>query len=378
MRVLLVSANFRPHVGGIERFVEVLATELTRRGHEVTVLCCRDGNAPRRETADSVSIVRVPSSYALQRRLKVPYPVPSPVHLLARIRELMPGADVVHVQDAIYATSLPALLAARQRHIPSVLTQHVALVPQSGFALDALQRAAVATIGRCSRLATLVATLNPALAAWTEATWGLRNVRVLPVGVAPLLRPTADERSEIRRSFRLPVGRFLALFAGRNVPKKGLDVFVHADHPAYDLIAVTDLSPQHGNAMIFPFMDAARFRELLVSVDAFVLPSVGEGFPISIQEALVAGLPVITTSQPGYEHHLTSDDVLFVERTPEAVRKALLRLVEEPGLRERLSKRAAAVGTRHFGLEPFVTAYEELYEEAFAMRRSMTYGTGRD
>ena len=116
-------------------------------------------------------------------------------------------------------------------------------------------------------------------------------------------------------------------------------------------------------------MEAARFRELLVSVDAFVLPSVGEGFPISVQEALVAGLPVVTTLQPGYEHYVTSDDVLFVERTPDAVRAALLRLVEEPGLREQLSKRASEVGTRQFGLEPFVTAYEELYEEALASRR---------
>ena len=113
-------------------------------------------------------------------------------------------------------------------------------------------------------------------------------------------------------------------------------------------------------------MDPARFHQLLACVDAFVLPSVGEGFPISLQEALTAGLPVVTTSQPGYERYLTSDDVLIVERTPDAVRAALLRLVEEPQLRERLCKRARAVGERHFGLERFVTAYEDLYGEALA------------
>ena len=369
MRILLVSANFRPHVGGIERFTEVLAVELAQRGHEVTVLCCRSGDAPgREEAADALSIVRLPSSYALERSFNVPYPIPSPVHLVARLRELVPHMDVVHVQDAIYATSLPALLAARRRRVPSILTQHVPFVPQGSRGLDTIQRAAVATIGRCARLATIVASLNPAVAAWSEKTWGLRGVRTLPVGVAVPAQPSADGRSDIRRSFGLPAERFLALFAGRDVPKKGLKVFLQASDPAYDLVAVTDSPARNGKATMLPFMEPTRFHQLLGCVDAFVLPSVAEGFPISLQEALVAGLPVVTTAQPGYEHYLTSGDVLFVERTPEAIRAALLRLVEEPELCGQLSQRAKEVGARHFGLEHFVTAYEELYKEALACR----------
>ena len=368
MRVLLVSANFRPHVGGIERFTEVLAEELAQRGHRVAVLCCRYRKAPLRQAAGGVSIVRLPSSYALERRLNVPYPVPSPVHLVAGLRELVRGVDVVHVQDALYATSLPALLAARRFRVRSVLTQHVAFVPQGVRWLDAVEEAALATIGRCARLATVVSSLNPALAEWVEARWEVRDVRVLPVGVAAQPQPSSDVRAELRRSFGLPVEQFLALFVGRDVPKKGLGVFVRADHAAYRLVAVTDRRPRDGGAIVLPFMDPARFRQLLACVDAFVLPSEGEGFPISMQEALAAGLPVVTTSQPGYEHYLTSDDVLFVERTPQAVRAALLRLLEDPDLRGRLSERAKAVGARHFGLERFVSAYEELYQEALAWR----------
>src|SRR5437667_10062176 len=105
MRVLLVSANFRPHVGGIERFTETLAGGLAKRGHEVDVLCCRSGEAPLREETDGFTIHRIPSAYALERRLNVPWPVPDPLRLRRALRERVARADVLHVQDAIYPTS---------------------------------------------------------------------------------------------------------------------------------------------------------------------------------------------------------------------------------------------------------------------------------
>ena len=184
MRAVLVSSNFRPHVGGIERFTEVLAEGLAGRGHEVTVVCCRDGAAPLVEDS-AYRVLRVPASYALDRRLNLPVPVPEPLQLVRTLGRALEGADVVHVQDAIYLTSLPALALARRRRIGSVLTQHVAFVPQSSGLKDALQHAVHATLGRSARLATRVATLNPAVAEWVERTWGGRDVRVLPVGTPP-------------------------------------------------------------------------------------------------------------------------------------------------------------------------------------------------
>ncbi len=104
MRILLVSANFRPSVGGIERYVELLAEGLAQRGHEVTVLCCKSGGAPRRELANGVQIVRLPATYALKKVVNVHYPIPSPVALASELGRLVPQADVVHVHDALYVT----------------------------------------------------------------------------------------------------------------------------------------------------------------------------------------------------------------------------------------------------------------------------------
>jgi D-inositol-3-phosphate glycosyltransferase len=367
MRVALVSANFAPHVGGVERFTETLAAGLAERGHDVSVLCCRADGAPKRETRDGYVVERIPSTYVLDRRLNVPYPVPDPLRLASGLGRATAQADVVHVQDVLYATSLPTLLLARHRGIASVLTQHVGFVPQRSTPLDGLQRGALATVGRCARLATIVATYNRSVAEWVEGRWGIPNVRVLPVGVATSTGADPGRRT-LRRSFGLPEDRFVALFVGRDVPKKGLDVFFGAADPAYQLLAVTDRNRAEPGVLILPFMSSDRLQELMHCVDAFVLPSEAEGFPLSVQEALASGLPLVTTLQPGYDDYLGPDDAIFVDRNSRSLRLALSQLVEDGSLTARLSERARAVAERHFGIGPFVAAYEEIYAEAIGTR----------
>ncbi|HEY4347767.1 MAG TPA: glycosyltransferase family 4 protein [Gaiellaceae bacterium] len=360
---MITSANFRPHVGGIERFVETLATGLAARGHDVKVLSCRPAGAAPREEVDGYEIVRAPATYVLEKRLGVPYPVPAP-GLSRLLRHELEGVEVVHAQDALYATSVLALRTARRRQIPAVLTQHVAFVPQRNLVLDTAERAAIATLGRAARLAGAVVTLNPAVSSWVAKTWGIAEPRVLPVGVGP--SGAAVDRRAVRRSLGLSEEGFLALFVGRDVPKKGLDVFLGATGAGVELVAVTDREGTSAGAALLPFMSADRLQQLLASADAFVLPSEGEGFPLTLQEAFTAGLPVVTTMQPGYDHYLSPDDVLVVERDPRSVREALVRLSGDRELQARLSARSRAVAERHFGLERFVSAYESLYEEVTA------------
>src|SRR6478672_6431710 len=202
MRVALVSSNFEPHAGGIERFVEILAGGLAASGHEVHVVCCRYAGAPLHEERDGFAVHRIRSSYVLDRRFNIPVPMPEPVSMLRVLEQRVAAADVVHVQDSIYATSLPALALARRARVASVLTQHVAFVPQGSRVLDAAQYVAHVTLGRCARLADVVATYNPAVAEWLRERGRIRDPRVLPVGVPTT--PAAKSREELRRSFGLP------------------------------------------------------------------------------------------------------------------------------------------------------------------------------
>jgi len=362
VRILLVSANYKPSVGGIERYVENLAHGLATHGRSVTVAACRTDGGLKLEQDGEVTIVRIPATDVLDEKLGVPYPLPNPVAGWRILRQLIRGADVVHAHDALYATSVLSLALARRAHVPTVLTQHVAFVPQGRRSLNWAQHAAIATLGRSARLATRVVSYNPVVGAWAADTWNLDEVSVLPPGV-----PDTDDvdRSAVRRGFGLPEARFCALFVGRDVPKKGLDIFLAAHDPAYELIAVTDREPSRApdGTRILPFVDPPVFRELLASVDAFVLPSEAEGFPLSLQEALVTGLPCVVTPGPGYERYLRDGEVIFVGRDPAEIRDALSSLAGDESHRRKLAERARAAGRREFGLEPFVSAYEDLYRE---------------
>jgi len=363
VRILLVSANYRPSVGGIERFVETLAGGLVERGHEITVATCRTRGAPSFEEDGGVRVLRIPSSDAPRERLNVPYPLPAPRACVRTLRELVHWADVVHAQDALYLTTVTALTLARRHRVPSVLTQHVAFVPQRQALLDLAQNVAIATLGRCARLSDVVAAYSPSVAEWARRSWRLADVRLLPSGVR---QPPVGEhdRSAVRRELGLSEDSFVALFTGRDVPKKRLDVFLAARDPGYELVAVTDRRDDAPpGTRLLPFTSPERFASLLEAADAFVLPSEGEGFPLALQEALVAGVPCVVTPHPGYERFLRQDDVLFVPPDSAAIREALLRLASNPSDQEALAERAAAAGRREFDLDRFVDAYEELYIE---------------
>jgi glycosyltransferase involved in cell wall biosynthesis len=363
LRVLLVSAYFRPHVGGVERFVELLAEGLGMRGHDVTVLCCRtDADAPLAEEAAGYRVERVPAMNPAERRLGVPYPVPSPLALRRALQRSLGSVDVVHVQDVLYATSVAALRAARRAAVPAVVTHHVGFVPQSNAALDVVEWAAVRAAAPVARLATKSVAYNPDVRDWVERTWRVPEVELAPIGVR-----TAGSTAE-RRAFGLPEDRFLALFVGRDVAKKRLDLVFEAADPAYDVVVVSDTrrAPKPGVRILRP-MPAPRLSELMRCVDAFVLPSRDEGLPLALQEAMAAGLPVVTTISPGYRRYFTADDVLPIEPTAESVHSALLDLARDSRLRERLGRRSLEVAREHFGEDAFVAAYERLYQQLLTL-----------
>jgi D-inositol-3-phosphate glycosyltransferase len=368
VRVLQVSANYRPSVGGIERYVELLATGLAARGHEVSVLCCRSGEAPPREQAEGVQIMRIPASDLLKRRANVHYPLPAPWALARELRSLVAWADVVNAHDGLYPSTAAALAMSRRRRIPSVLTQHVAFTPQANRVLDGVERVAIHTLGRSSRLATRVVAYNAAVASWAETTWGLSEVRVIPPGV-PEPSAAGGDRDAVRRRFEIPEDRFVALFVGRDVPTKRLDLLFEATDPAYEIVAVTDRrasSTTPAGVRLVPLMPTEDLQRLLLTVDAFLLPSRAEGFPLSLQEALLAGIPCVVTRVPGFDRYLRPDEVLWVEPTSESIRGALRALADDPQRRAELASRARAAGRREFGLNRFLDAYEELYATAVA------------
>lgn len=97
--------------------------------------------------------------------------------------------------------------------------------------------------------------------------------------------------------------------------------------------------------------------------DIFILPSQYEGMPLSLVEAMAAGLPVIATSVGGAKDVMEADiSGLLCDPTKESLRQQLIRLVEDAALREKLGK-AAMERAKLFSDETMAENYLTLYRK---------------
>lgn len=108
----------------------------------------------------------------------------------------------------------------------------------------------------------------------------------------------------------------------------------------------------------------ADIDSLLQQWDCFVLPSVEEGFGISVLEAMAAGLPVIATSVGGMREIVTNgqDGLLVPANDDGALADAMRRLISDPTLRSRLGANARK-RSEHFSPERLAQTVDEVYRQ---------------
>jgi glycosyltransferase involved in cell wall biosynthesis len=114
----------------------------------------------------------------------------------------------------------------------------------------------------------------------------------------------------------------------------------------------------------FVFAGFARDVARVVSAfDVSVFPSLWEGTPLTVFEALAMGQPIVATDADGLLDVLSDDrDALIVpKRNPEALARALVRLADEPETRARLGA-AARVSGQQYDIAAFVRKMERLYD----------------
>lgn len=104
--------------------------------------------------------------------------------------------------------------------------------------------------------------------------------------------------------------------------------------------------------------------DLLAAVDIFTLSSTSEGLPVSIMEAMNAGLPVVATAVGGVPEAVTDGEsgVVVPPRNSQALAEALLRLAENPDLRRRMGTAGKRLSTR-FDIRTAVKVQQDAYAE---------------
>jgi glycosyltransferase involved in cell wall biosynthesis len=125
----------------------------------------------------------------------------------------------------------------------------------------------------------------------------------------------------------------------------------------------------------FAFAGFARDIPRVVSAfDVSVFPSLWEGTPLTVFEALAMGKPIVATDADGLTDVLTNErDALIVpKRSARALADGLIRMIDEPETRRRLGAGAAETG-RQYDIAAFVRKMEQLYELLHRVSRA----TGR-
>jgi D-inositol-3-phosphate glycosyltransferase len=366
VRILFTSHYALPHLGGIEVAIDAVAGELAGRGHEVCHVASaalRGDEPPGGEPARGYRVERVPALNVQEGRLGVPWPLFSP-RLAPLLRREAARADVVHAHGFLYMGTLPALRLARRAGAARVLTEHVGHVHYSTPALDGLERLAVASLGRAAaRSAQGIVTLNEKVRGELERLAPEARFETIMNGVdgERYRPPEAGEREALRRRLGWDE-RSRALFVGRLVAKKGLDLAIAGAARAGVQLAVVGpgtLAPTPGVEQLGA-LPRETVAELYRAADAFVLPSRGEGFPITAQEALASGLPVVLGDDPSYAPYVSGAGATVALAGPsaESVAGALSAVLSKGG---EAAATARAHARRLFSWERSADEHEALY-----------------
>jgi len=110
--------------------------------------------------------------------------------------------------------------------------------------------------------------------------------------------------------------------------------------------------------------------QYLQSIDVFVLPSLSEGLPLSVLEAMAAGKPVIATNVGGVSEVVQDQRTGFVvpPKDPETMANRILQVMADRAMAERLGRAGREKVERDFSLDTMTQQYEALYEEALLER----------
>jgi glycosyltransferase involved in cell wall biosynthesis len=133
--------------------------------------------------------------------------------------------------------------------------------------------------------------------------------------------------------------------------------------------AVQELSRRDSRIRVMGFVP--EVETYLASAYAFVAPLfVGGGIIIKIVEALAAGVPVVTTSVGNEGIEATPGEELLQEETPDGLTEACLKLLRDPGFRDRIGEQGRQFALRKYSWEEATKFLNQQYEELVNARKT--------
>jgi len=366
--VAFVIDKYPPFIGGAEHQAELLARLLSARLERCDVFTAQ---ADATSDTPAVAIRRLGTSR--------PWPGRHAVNFVLAFRSLLVHArrySIVH-GHALSGLTCGAVLGARLRGRPTLIK--VCSTGPDGDVAKLTRPAGGRWLWPILRRSSAFVVPSPGMVAELVAGGvGLEAIAVIPNALAPdRERSASRSKSGARADLGLPEAATV-LFVGRLSPEKGLDrlmrvwdrvapvcdarLVIVGDGPeAQHLAAWANRSASAGRIHLAGARrDVDRFYR---AADVVVVPSRTETFGNVIAEAMAHGLAVVTTPVGLASHVMRHEDNgLVVSPTDDdAMASAVVRLVRDAALRERLGRAARRAALACFSSDSVVERYVNLY-----------------
>ncbi|MEO7193057.1 MAG: glycosyltransferase family 4 protein [Vicinamibacterales bacterium] len=301
MKIAVVTHYYASHGGGIEIVAWELAMRLAQ-GADVVWLASDCDGIPAKAPA-SVRFVPMRSTNRLERLTGLPVPLWSPGALITLWHEVR-SADAVHLHDFAYAGNLIAFVAARVHRRPIVITQHVGFIPYRNPIVRAVVSGLQRTLGQIVLArASRVVFVSPVVRNYFAKFVRFRSPPIVlrnGVDTHTFVGCGADGQARARLALGVAATRPVLLFVGRFVEKKGLHLLRRLTERMPDVTWLfAGRGPLHpaawnrANVRVLDGLSGATLVPLYCAADMLVLPSVGEGLPLVVQESIACGTPVL-------------------------------------------------------------------------------------
>lgn len=355
--------------------------ELARRKHSVSVATSFRNLDPR-DPPDGVTLFEInpfATLYSVPHSLSFPF---SEIHRLVRER----GIEVIHALMDYSTNTAAASLISKVTDVPFVYNVQGMGTRTGHFLIDGLAECYDWTIERfISGNAKKLILLSKSLISRTRKLGVADNrVLVIPSGVDctrfdPKSPEVKRKAAELRDHFQIAQDEIVIGFIGRLVPAKGL---------VYLLSAIEQIGREFSNVVLLIVGDGPQRTELQLKakasnlktvftgyqtntppyyslMDVFVLPSLFEGLPGVVLEAMAMEKPIVATNVGG-----TSDLViegkngfLVPIKDSEKIALGLRKLMSDESLRVKMGRASREIVQNGFQWSDIVDKVETVYKE---------------
>ena len=345
LRIAIFSAQYPPHMGGIENFTQNLARALGNRGHAVTVVT-NDTNSIGAGWAceDGFDVLRLPCVPLVDGRLPLPKPSAVRRELLKELsaREF----DGVLVNARFYPHSLLGMKIARARGLaPLVLDHGSAYLSFSNPLLDPCVRIyehVMTALGK--RYKPRYFGISHKSVEWLR-TFGIEAEGVISNSIDAAEFRECASRRDFRAELELDKDDFLVAFVGRLIPEKGISSIIEASRNC-ELVSRRAVFALAGDGPLADEVKAAEgpnlrwvgrlgkndVSALLQQSDALCLPSRSEGFSTTLLEVGACGCPAVVTDIGGARELIPDEHygTIIKSMAASSIIAAIVHLADDP------------------------------------------------